>query len=208
MVALGTDAGVKTSALLTNMNVPLGLAIGNANEVRESVEVLAGGGPADVVELTLALAREMLSGAGQPDADVEKALKSGQAMDTWRAMIQAQGGDPDGPLPRAKESRQVLADRDGVLVEMQALPFGIAAWRLGAGRARKEDPVIHSAGIDLNVKPGASVKKGDLLFTLSADEPERFDRALAALEGAYRIADNGTPLANTDPLIADHITAA
>ncbi|MDQ4137920.1 MAG: thymidine phosphorylase, partial [Actinomycetota bacterium] len=113
MVRLGTDAGVATVALLTNMNVPLGLAIGNANEVRESVEVLAGGGPADVVELTVALASEMLALAGQPDADVESHLRNGKAMDTWRAMIRAQNGDPDAPLPAPREQHVVTADRDG-----------------------------------------------------------------------------------------------
>ncbi|MCC6270483.1 MAG: thymidine phosphorylase [Microbacteriaceae bacterium] len=207
MVALGTDAGVTTTALLTNMNVPLGLAIGNANEVRESVEVLAGGGPADVVELTIALAREMLTSAGQPDADVEAALKDGRAMDTWRAMISAQHGDPDAALPVATETHVVTADRDGILVEQAALPFGIAAWRLGAGRARKQDPVQHSAGIDLHAKPGDSVSKGQPLFTLSADEPARFERALEALEGAYRVGAPGDEVQDGGPLIADRITA-
>lgn len=207
MVALGTDAGVVTTALLTNMNVPLGLAIGNANEVRESVEVLAGGGPADVVELTLALAREMLASAGQPDADVEGALKDGRAMDTWRAMIAAQHGDPDAPLPVARESHVVTADRDGILVEQKALPFGVAAWRLGAGRARKQDPVQHSAGIDLHAKPGDTVTKGQALFTLHADEPARFERAMEALEGAYRIGAKGDEVHDGGPLIADRITA-
>ena len=205
MVALGKDAGVATVALLTNMNVPLGLAIGNANEVRESVEVLAGGGPADVVELTIALAREMLALAGQPDADVEAALQDGRAMDSWRTMISAQGGDPDAELPVAKETHVVTAPRSGVLVAQQALPFGIAAWRLGAGRARKQDPVQHAAGIDLHAKPGDSVTEGQPLFTLSADEPARFERALEALEGAYRIADASTPIENGGPLIAGRV---
>ncbi|WP_167136868.1 thymidine phosphorylase [Diaminobutyricimonas sp. TR449] len=206
MVQLGTDAGVATTALLTNMNVPLGLTIGNANEVRESVEVLAGGGPADVVELTVALAREMLALAGQPDADVEAALQDGSAMDTWRAMIRAQGGEPDAPLPIALERHTVMAPRSGVLVKQEALPFGIAAWRLGAGRARQQDPVQHAAGIDLHAKPGDTVTAGQPLFTLSADEPERFERALQALEGSWEI---GEPQGTVDlgPLIADRITA-
>jgi thymidine phosphorylase len=205
MVALGEDAGVATSALLTNMNVPLGLAIGNANEVRESVEVLAGGGPSDVRALTVALAREMLSLAGIVDADVEGALDDGRAMDTWRAMITAQGGDPDAALPGARETQVVTAGRSGVLVEQQALPFGVAAWRLGAGRARKQDPVQHAAGIDLHAKPGDIVTEGQPLFTLSTDEPERFARALEALEGAYRIGQAGDEILTGGPLIVERI---
>jgi thymidine phosphorylase len=205
MVELGEDAGVATSALITNMNVPLGLTIGNANEVRESVEVLAGGGPADVRELTIALAREMLTLAGVHDADVEAALDDGRAMDTWNRAIRAQGGDPDAPLPVAREQHVVTADRDGVLVEQEALPFGIAAWRLGAGRARKEDPVHHAAGIDLHAKPGDAVRAGQPLFTLFADEPARFARALEAVEGAYRIGDEGEAVEDGGPLIADRI---
>ncbi|MET4583556.1 thymidine phosphorylase [Conyzicola nivalis] len=205
MVALGKDAGVATTALLTNMNVPLGLAIGNANEVRESVEVLAGGGPADIVELTIALAREMLALAGRPDADVEAALQDGRAMDTWNAMIRAQGGDPDAALPVARETHIVTAERSGVLVAQEALPFGIAAWRLGAGRARKQDPVQHAAGVDLHAKPGDTVTAGQPLFTLSADEPERFERALEALDGAYRIGDADDPVDTGGPLIAGRI---
>lgn len=205
MVRLGNDAGVATRALLTNMHVPLGLAIGNANEVRESVDVLAGGGPADVVELTVVLAREMLDLAGVPDADVEAALADGRAMDTWRAMIAAQGGDPDASLPEPRETHDVVADRDGILVKQEALPFGIAAWRLGAGRARKEDPVQHAAGIDLRVKPGGSVARGDVLFTLGADEPVRFERALEALEGAWAIGDPGDPVDDGGPLLAGRV---
>ncbi|TXN28279.1 thymidine phosphorylase [Lacisediminihabitans profunda] len=207
MVELGVDAGVATSALLTNMNVPLGLAIGNANEVRESVEVLAGGGPSDVRALTVALAREMLAHAGLPDADVEAALGDGRAMDTWRAMITAQGGDPGAALPVPRETHVVMAPRSGVLVEQQALPFGIAAWRLGAGRARKQDPVQHAAGIDLHAKPGDLVTEGQPLFTLNTDEPERFARAIEALDGAYRIGDAGDDIVTGGPLIAERIGA-
>ena len=204
MTKLGEDAGVSTTAFLTNMNVPLGLAIGNANEVRESVEVLAGGGPVDVIELTLTLARAMLAQAGLPDADVEAALNDGRAMDTWRRMITAQGGDPSAALPVAKETHVVTAPRAGMLVRQQALPFGIAAWRLGAGRARPQDPVQHAAGIDLHAKPGDTVAEGQPLFTLSADEPERFARALEALEGAWLIGE-AHELEDTGPLVAERI---
>ncbi|MGN7978798.1 thymidine phosphorylase [Microbacterium sp. 22195] len=204
MVALGTDSGVATTALLTDMNTPLGLAIGNANEVRESVEILAGGGPADVRDLTLALAREMLALAGQPDADVEKALDDGRAMDSWKAMIRAQDGDPDAALPTARETHVVRAAVDGVVTRMDALPFGIAAWRLGAGRARAEDPVIHAAGIDLAVKPGDRVTAGQTLFTLSADDDARFARALQALDGAYEV---GQTAPASQPIVRERITA-
>ncbi|SKC62448.1 thymidine phosphorylase [Okibacterium fritillariae] len=205
MVDLGKDAGVNTSALLTDMSVPLGLAIGNANEVRESVEVLEGGGPADIVELTVALAREMLTLAGQPDADVEAALADGRAMDTWRRAIRAQGGDPDAALPVARNTHTVTADADGVLGTQEALPFGIAAWRLGAGRARQQDPVLHASGIDLHAKLGDTVKKGQPLFTLSADDEARFPRALEALEGAYEIHAPGT-VVHRSPLVASRVS--
>jgi thymidine phosphorylase len=207
MVRLGTDAGVATVALLTNMNVPLGLTIGNANEVRESVEVLSGGGPADVVELTVALAREMLALAGHPDVDPAAALRDGRAMDTWRAMISAQGGDPSVPLPKPRESQVVLAPRSGVLVRQDALPFGIAAWRLGAGRARQQDPVQHAAGIDLHAKPGDAVIEGAPLFTMHSHDAARFERALEALEDAWEIGHPGTPVHTGGPLIADRIPA-
>lgn len=192
MVDLGTDAGVKTVAMLTNMQVPLGLTAGNALEVRESVEVLAGGGPEDVVELTLALAREMLACAGRADVDPAEALKDGRAMDAWKAMIRAQGGDPDADLPVAKESQDVLAPADGVLTQLDALKVGVAAWRLGAGRARKEDPVQAGAGVEMHYKPGATVRAGEKLLTLHTDTPERFERAMAALDGAFTIAPEGS----------------
>jgi len=193
MVQLGQDAGVNTSALLTDMSTPLGLEIGNALEVKESVEVLAGGGPADVVELTIELAREMLRLAGKPDADVAAALKDGRAMDKWRQMISAQGGDPDAALPQAKEQHQVLAPADGVITRLDALQVGTASWRLGAGRARKEDPVQFGAGITLHAQLGAAVKAGQPLMTLHTDEPERFERALEALDGSFKIEAGATP---------------
>ncbi|PWF89066.1 thymidine phosphorylase [Kocuria rosea] len=188
MVDLGTGAGVTTTALLTDMSTPLGLAVGNAVEVQESVEVLAGGGPADVVELTVALAAEMLAASGVPDADPAEALRDGRAMDVWRAMVAAQGGDPDAPLPRARESETVVAEADGVLAELDAHRVGVASWRLGAGRARREDPVQAGAGVLLHAKPGDAVRAGQPLLTLLTDTPERFARAREALEGAAVIA--------------------
>ena len=205
MVDLGRDAGVKTVALLTNMQTPLGLTAGNALEVRESVEVLAGGGPPDVVELTLVLAREMLSAAGRGDVDPADALEDGRAMDVWRRMVTAQGGDPSATLPVARETHQILAPGSGVLTQLDALNVGIAAWRLGAGRARKEDKVQAGAGIEMHAKPGAVLRAGDPLMTLHTDTPERFDRAIEALEGAYFIAPEGSR-PDLLPLVIDRIS--
>ncbi len=202
MVALGGDAGVRTVALLTDMSTPLGLTAGNALEVRESVEVLAGGGPADVVELTVALAREMLTAAGRDDQDPADVLASGRAMDAWRAMISAQGGDPDAALPRAQQTEVITADRDGVVAALDAMAVGVAAWRLGAGRARKEDAVQAGAGVELHAKPGDPVKAGDVLATLHTDTPERFGSALEALREAYAIGVAGP----STPLIIDRIS--
>ncbi|GEA83376.1 MAG: thymidine phosphorylase [Cellulomonas sp.] len=205
MVELGTDAGVTTVALLTDMSTPLGLTAGNALEVRESVEVLAGGGPADVVELTIALAREMLDAAGRPDADPAAALADGRAMDAWRAMIRAQDGDPDAPLPYARETEQVLAESDGVLTTLDAYAVGVAAWRLGAGRARKEDPVQAGAGVQIHVRPGERVTAGQPVLTLHTDTPERFGRAREALAGGIVVDAAAAPGAG--PLVLDRITA-
>ncbi|MEU6209111.1 thymidine phosphorylase [Streptomyces sp. NPDC090085] len=204
MVGLGTDSGVKTVALLTDMSTPLGLTAGNALEVRESVEVLAGGGPADVVELTIALAKEMLDAAGIKDADPAKALADGSAMDHWRRMIAAQGGDPDAALPVAREQHVVTAPESGVLTRLDAYGVGVGAWRLGAGRARKEDPVQAGAGIELHAKPGDTVTAGQPLMTLHTDTPEKFDYALAALDGSFDIAAAGTAFSAT-PIVLDRI---
>ncbi len=204
MVDLGTDAGVDTSALLTDMSTPLGLTAGNALEVREAVEVLDGAGPPDVVELTVALAEQMLAAAGRPDADPAAALKDGRAMDKWRAMISAQGGDPDAALPTARHTEYVYAPADGVLVELDAYAVGVAAWRLGAGRARREDPVQAAAGVELHAKPGALVRAGTPLMTLHTDTPERFDRAIQALADAVVIAPEGSRPPDR-PLILDRI---
>jgi thymidine phosphorylase len=203
MVALGKDAGVHTVALLTDMSTPLGLTAGNAVEVQESLDVLAGGGPADVVELTLALAREMLAGAGRDDVDPADKLADGSAMDVWRRMIAAQGGDPDAPLPTSRETHVVPAPASGTLTRLDALAVGLAAWRLGAGRARKEDAVQAGAGVVWHARPGDTVTEGRPLFTLHTDEPERFERALEALEAGYDVGEAAA--FSPQPLVIDRI---
>ncbi|MFE0462814.1 thymidine phosphorylase [Kitasatospora sp. NPDC058965] len=204
MVGLGRGAGVNTVALLTDMSTPLGLTAGNALEVRESVEVLAGGGPADVVELTVALAREMLAAAGVTGKDPADALRDGSAMDHWRRMIAAQGGDVDAPLPVAREQHVIPAPASGVLTALDAYAVGVCAWRLGAGRARKEDPVQAGAGVEMHAKPGDTVTAGQPLLTLHTDTPERFAYATAALEGGIAVSPAGTEYTRT-PLILDRI---
>ena len=206
MVELGTRAGVNTRALITAMDVPLGLTAGNALEVRESVEVLAGGGPADIVELTLVMAREMLDAAGiKATMDPADALKNGSAMDVWRQMISAQGGDPDAKLPVAREQHVVTAESSGEIIEMNAMAVGISAWRLGAGRSRQGEAVQAGAGIEIHAKPGEQIKAGDPLFTLHTDESPRFERALDALKGAVRISSTGEKVERL-PLILEKIT--
>ena len=203
MVDLGTDAGLHTVALLTAMDTPLGLTVGNALEVRESVEVLAGGGPADVVELTLALAREMLAGAGRTDVDPSGALADGRAMDVWRRMVAAQGGDPDAALPLAPHTEVVRAEADGVLTGLDAYGVAVAAWRLGAGRARQGDAVDFGAGIELHAKQGDRVRRGDPLLTLHTSDPARFPRAQESLAGAVVV---GEQAPRSRPLVIDRIS--
>jgi thymidine phosphorylase len=203
MVGLGEAAGVTTVALVTAMDRPLGRTAGNAVEVAESVEVLAGGGPADVVELTLALAREMLTGAGRPDVDPADALRDGRAMDVWRRMVTAQGGDPDAPLPQPAEKHVVAAPATGTLTRLDAYALGVAAWRLGAGRARKEDPVSAAAGVTWTATVGEQVTEGQPLLELHTDDPARIERALEALEGAVGVDTGDEPL----PLLLDRISA-
>ena len=204
MVELGKVAGVNTSALLTDMSTPLGLTVGNALEVRESVEVLTGGGPADVVDLTVALAEEMLRLAGKTDVDVRAALNDGRAMDKWKQMIRAQHGDPEAALPVAEHTEVVTATESGVLTQLDALSVGVASWRLGAGRARKEDPVQDVAGIELHAKPGDTVTAGQPLMTLHTATPERFERAIEALDSAVEI--GGDAASVPESIVFDTIT--
>jgi thymidine phosphorylase len=201
MTEIGTDAGVHTVALITNMDTPLGRSAGNAVEVAEAVEVLAGGGPSDVVKLTVTLATEMLTCAGI-DADPSAMLASGKAMDTWRAMIRAQGGDPSAPLPKSKFTEQITAEKDGYLTEMDAMAVGRAAWRLGAGRANQGDAVQAAAGITWTAAVGEPVHKGQPLFELHTDTPELIERAKQALATAVTISPQPIPVT---PLVLDRI---
>ncbi|WP_078280149.1 thymidine phosphorylase [Mycobacteroides franklinii] len=192
MVDLGTAHGVVTSALLTAMDTPLGATAGNAIEVQESLDVLAGGGPDDVVALTVALAREMLAAAGIDDKDPAATLTDGTAMDVFRAMIRAQGGDLSVPLRLGQCQETVLAPADGVMHRIDAMPVGIAAWRLGAGRSRPGETVQHGAGVRIHRRQGEPVVAGEPLFTLYTDTPERLPAALTALEGGWEIAAGPT----------------
>jgi thymidine phosphorylase len=189
MVRIGGAHGLATTALLTDMATPLGRAAGNALEVAESVEVLRGGGPADVVELTVALAREMLALAGITDVDPAQVLASGKAHEVWERMIAAQGGDPGAPLPVASHVEELVADRSGVLTRLDAYAVGVAAWRLGAGRARKEDPVQAAAGVRLLAGVGDEVEAGQPLLELHTDTPDAVAGARAALDGGLLVAD-------------------
>jgi len=200
LVGIGVEHGLRTTAVLTDMAVPLGRAVGNAVEVAEAVEVLRGSGPTDVVELTVALAREMLRLAGASGVNPAEVLASGGAYETWCRMIAAQGGSPDAPLPEAAHRHVVEAPADGVLQSLDAYAVGVAAWRLGAGRSRKEDPVQHAAGVLCLVKPGDTVERGQPLLELRTDTPDAVPAALAALDGGWRIGDDAPP---APPLIID-----
>ncbi|MEY3926460.1 MAG: hypothetical protein RIS16_411 [Actinomycetota bacterium] len=178
MVDLGKNAGVKTRALVTAMDVPLGLTAGNALEIRETLEVLAGGGPSDVVELTLLLANEMLDAAG---------IKPKVTPDVWRKMISAQGGDNQAPLPVAKEKMEIKANASGKLLTLDAMRVGVAAWRLGAGRQKQGEMLQLGSGIEIHAKPGDLVVKDQTILTLHTDEADRFNRAIEALTGGYQI---------------------
>jgi thymidine phosphorylase len=205
MVELGTAHGVATRALLTDMDRPLGLAVGNAVEVAESMDVLAGGGPDDVVQLTLALAREMLDAAGIDGVDPEQTLRDGTAMDRFRALVAAQGGDLSQPLPVGAHAETVTASRDGTMGDIDAMAVGLAVWRLGAGRSTPGGQVQFGAGLRIHRRPGDPVIAGETLFTLYTDTPERFDGAVAELDGGWSVGSNSPE--GHRPLIIDRITS-
>jgi thymidine phosphorylase len=205
MVDLGKNAGVKTRALVTAMDVPLGLTAGNALEIRETLEVLAGGGPSDVIELTLLLANEMLDAVGiKPKVSPEEALKNGMAMDVWRKMIAAQGGDNDAPLPVAKETMELKATASGKLLTLDAMKVGVAAWRLGAGRQKQGEVLQLGAGVEIHAKPGDLVTKDQRILTLHTDDVARFERAIDALVGGYSIGGKDDEVMRL-PLVVERI---
>jgi len=205
MVDLGKNAGVKTRALVTAMDVPLGLTAGNALEIRESLEVLAGGGPSDVIELTLLLANEMLDAVGiKPKVSPEEALKNGMAMDVWRKMIAAQGGDNDAPLPVAKETMEIKATSSGKLLTLDAMKVGVAAWRLGAGRQKQGEVLQLGAGVEIHAKPGDLVTKDQTILTLHTDDVARFERAIDALTGGFSIGGKDDEVKRL-PLVVERI---
>jgi thymidine phosphorylase len=203
MVRLGHEHGLRTRALLTDMEVPLGRTVGNAVEVAESLEVLSGGGPEDVVELTVALAREMCDVAGLDAVDPAQTLRDGTAMDRFRALVTAQGGDVTAPLPIGAHSETVTASRGGTMGDIDAMAVGLAVWRLGAGRSAPGEQVQFGAGMRIHRRPGEPVAAGEALFTLYTDTPERFSAALSELDGAWSVDDQAPP---TRPLIIDRIT--
>ena len=205
MVNLGKDAGVKTRALVTAMDVPLGLTAGNSLEIRETLEVLAGGGPSDVIELTLLLANEMLDAVGiKPKVSPEEALKNGMAMDVWRKMIAAQGGDNDAPLSVAKEKMEIKATATGKLLTLDAMKVGVAAWRLGAGRQKQGEVLQLGSGIEIHAKPGDLVTKDQTILTLHTDEVARFERAIDALAGGFLIGGKDDEVKRL-PLVVERI---
>lgn len=206
MVDLGTAYGVPTRALLTDMNRPLGLAVGNAIEVAESIDVLAGGGPADVVELTLALAREMLDAAGVDGIDPADTLADGTAMDRFRALVAAQGGDLDQPLPVGAYSETITAPHSGTMGDIDAMAVGLAVWRLGAGRSAPGENVQFGAGMRIHRRPGEPVTAGETLFTLYTDTPQRYPGAIAELDGGWSVSGPGEQPPAIGPLIIDRIT--
>ena len=205
MVDLGKNAGVKTRALVTAMDVPLGLTAGNALEIRETLEVLAGGGPSDVIELTLLLANEMLDAVGiKPKVSPEEALKNGMAMDVWRKMIAAQGGDNDAPLPVAKETMEIKATSSGKLLTLDAMKVGVAAWRLGAGRQKQGEVLQLGSGVEIHAKPGDLVTKDQRILTLHTDDAARFERAIDALTGGFSIGGKDDEVKRL-PLVVERI---
>ena len=202
MVELGASHGVRTRALLTDMNCPLGVAVGNALEVEEALDVLDGGGAPDVTELSLGLAAEMLEAAGIDGCDPAQTLRDGTAMDRFRQLVAAQGGDLSVPLPIGAHSETVTATRGGTMGDIDAMAVGLTAWRLGAGRSRPGESVQFGAGVRIHRRPGEPVAPGEVLFTLYTDTPERFGAAMAELDGGWSVGD-APP--RTRPLIIDRI---
>jgi pyrimidine-nucleoside phosphorylase len=204
IVDIGTARDTTVVALLTDMDQPLGATVGNASEIVESIDVLRGEGPPDVHELTLRLGEEMLIEGGvagdraSARTQLEEAVGSGAALDRFRDVIAAQGGNPavvddPGLLPVAAHTEALTAPRSGYVTTCDALDIGRAAVLLGAGRQRKEDPVDPSVGITLHAKLGAAVEAGSLLATVAYNDPTRRDVALPLLTRAWDFREEPPP---------------
>ncbi len=199
MVGIGKRAGKRTRALITDMDRPLGMAIGNSLEVIEAIETLKGHGPADFTELCIALATHMLviSDRGNEatcEAAVRRVIADGSALDTLATMVQAQGGDPDWiyhpeRFPKAPYSRAVTSPRDGYITHVDCEGYGVAALLLGAGRNIKDDVIDPTAGILLSAKTGDFVRAGDVIATLYTSDEARLDGAERKLLEATEIGD-------------------
>jgi pyrimidine-nucleoside phosphorylase len=198
LVGIGRDYELKVVALLTDMDTPLGREVGNANEIAESVEVLNGGGPDDLVEITFALGSEMLQLAGLADDDetarrlLRTTVESGSALEKFIEVTEAQGGDPqvlENPdlLPRAQFHEELPAPRSGFVTTCDALSIGVAAMRLGAGRERKEDLIDPAVGITILAKPGEPVDEGQPLARIAFNDEHRLAVARPLLEEAFTI---------------------
>ena len=200
MVSIGKEMGKNVKALITNMDEPLGYKIGNALEVLESVEVLRGGGPQDVRELTLALGSQMLIIGGRAESEKDarnmllESLASGKAYDKWVEMVSSQGGDPHAILKEEFTYTEYIhfikAQKDGYLYEYDTYKVGVGVSILGAGRERVEDKIDPKVGIILHKKVGDRVKEGEIVMEIRYNSKEKFDRAIPILEDSFILSDS------------------
>ena len=208
MVDIGNSSGKKTMAVISDMEQPLGCAVGNALEVAEAIDVLKGQGPEDITELSLKLAVIMIylsrvagtdglgleEGIARGQKAAEQALQDGSALEKFRRFVSGQGGDPEiaedpGRLPQAKLSKQILAERDGFVSALDAMTIGLASQHTGAGRQRKEDEIDLSAGIVLAKKLGDTVRCGEVLCTLYGNDEDKLTLACEEAAKAFIIDD-------------------
>lgn len=200
MVDIGSQVGRKTVAVISDMNQPLGFAVGNALEVKEAIETLAGKGPRDLTELVLAIGARMLLLGGlvatveEGRGKLEEIMASGKAVDKLAEMVEAQGGDKEEvynleKLPKAKLLHAITAKQDGFITDIDAEAVGHASVVLGAGRLTKDMPIDLAVGLVLHKKRGDQVQAGETLVTVHANQEQLLQSALQELEGAFQISD-------------------